>query len=100
KVHDLIEQMKEKRINLDVITYNTIIGYYLSEGAVDTAIRVFDQIVQPATASYNIFIQYFMKEGQIENAEHVFKTMGAKDEVTYRLMISGYFKRQRWKEAI
>ncbi|KAK6920778.1 Pentatricopeptide repeat [Dillenia turbinata] len=94
---DMVEKMKKRKCELDVISYTTVVHGFGVAGEVDKARGVFGEMVKdgvlPSVATYNALIQVFCKKDSVENAIVVFEEMVRKgyvpNSVTYNLVIRG-----------
>ncbi|KAH7663732.1 TPR-like protein [Dioscorea alata] len=69
---------------------NRLLSLYSRSGAVDRALRVFQEIPIKNTFSYNTLLGALWKAGHVELAHHLFDEMPQRDSVSWNSMISGY----------
>ncbi|XP_022737746.1 pentatricopeptide repeat-containing protein At4g16835, mitochondrial [Durio zibethinus] len=78
--------------NHDVtISSNKIISWYIRSGDLDSAIRVFNNMIVKSTVTWNsILAAYSKKPGKITDAQKLFDKIPEKDTVSYNIMLSCY----------
>ncbi|XP_074567920.1 pentatricopeptide repeat-containing protein At4g14820 [Curcuma longa] len=80
----------ESNISFDAYLHSTLISMYANCGLIDTAQRLYDEMLpKNQVASTAMFFAY-AKLGQIETARNIFNQMANKDLVCWTAMISGY----------
>jgi pentatricopeptide repeat protein len=100
KVEKLYLKMIEKRIDPNVVIYNTMIDVYAKNGKLEKAIKVFASMkkdgIIPTVVTYNSMIDAYSKSGQIDNAIEVFASMkkdGVKpDDSSFSALLDCYAK--------
>ncbi|KAK6130146.1 hypothetical protein DH2020_036125 [Rehmannia glutinosa] len=90
-------QMKKRKIEIDVVSYTTVVHGFGVAGEVEKSRKVFDEMVGagvlPSVATYNALIQVLCKKDCVENALVVFDEMLRRGYVpnatTYNVVIRG-----------
>ncbi|XAR62429.1 hypothetical protein NMG60_11017178 [Bertholletia excelsa] len=74
----------------DVVSWNTMIGGYMSMGMIESAIGLFESMPERNVVTFNSIITGLLKAGKMELAHSVFERMPARNEVSWNSLISGY----------
>ncbi|PQQ17713.1 pentatricopeptide repeat-containing protein [Prunus yedoensis var. nudiflora] len=82
----IFDQMDEK----DVVSWNSMISGYGSNGRVDVARQLFDWMPERNTVSWTSMICGYVKSGDMVEARVLFEKLPTKDLVSWNVMISGY----------
>ncbi|RAL44531.1 hypothetical protein DM860_011808 [Cuscuta australis] len=89
KLNDARE-MFDKIPEPDVVSFNTMLACYLSNGCVAAARSFFDEMPVRDIASWNTMITGFSRNGMMSEAYRLFVAMPVRNEVSWNAMISGY----------
>ncbi|XP_065858043.1 pentatricopeptide repeat-containing protein At4g22760 [Euphorbia lathyris] len=73
-----------------VYVQTALLGLYSKLGDMDTARKVFDEIVEKNVVSWNSILCGYLKIGKLLEAQHVFDQIPSKDVVSWNSMLSGY----------
>ncbi|KAI8561827.1 hypothetical protein RHMOL_Rhmol04G0371800 [Rhododendron molle] len=78
EAEELLEVV-EGGVDLDVVTYNSLMVGYCLQGQMDEAMRLLNAMadggIRPDTYSYNILIQGYCKNMKLDEAMHLFRQM-------------------------
>ncbi|GFQ07969.1 pentatricopeptide repeat-containing protein at1g62680 mitochondrial, partial [Phtheirospermum japonicum] len=106
----LFDEMSEKDITPNIVTYNALIcGLCNFSRWWDAKINVFDSMasmnIAPDVRSYSILINGYCKKKKIDEAMHMFREMPRKgllksNIVTYNTVLQGLFRGGRCSEAL
>lgn len=90
-----------KVVDLDRETFlgNRCVELYFKFGAVNDALKVFDDIRRKNIMSWNVCLNCLLKFGHFRSAYQVFDEMPERDVVSWNSMISGYLCSGRIYEA-
>ncbi|TVU02810.1 hypothetical protein EJB05_51658, partial [Eragrostis curvula] len=83
-------QVFDEMAERDVVSWNTIVGVYMSSGNAAGAMELFEVMPDRNVVSWNNVIAGFTKVGDMVSARAVFDRMPVKDAISWNLMISGY----------
>jgi pentatricopeptide repeat protein len=111
RVVAIYEEMRTRKIESNVITYNTIINVYAQSGAMDRAPRLLEDMkaaspaVEPDVVTYSTLIKGFCSSGDLDRALKILEEMKREakyvpDEMMYNSLLDGCAKEQRVKEAL
>lgn len=84
----VFEEMPER----DVISWNSMIGAYMTRGEIESAIGLLDNMPERNIVTWNSVVCGLSKAGNMGLACSVFKQMPEKNEVSWNSMISGYVR--------
>ncbi|OIT08026.1 putative pentatricopeptide repeat-containing protein, mitochondrial [Nicotiana attenuata] len=110
----LFEEMKQKGIPLDIVTYNSLIDGLCKfdglckEGKVEDAEEVMRHMiekgVEPNVVTYNVIIDGYCLRGQMDRARRLFDSMIDKSIeptiISFNILINGYCKKKKLDEAM
>jgi pentatricopeptide repeat protein len=74
----------------DVVSWNSIVGVYMSSGDTTGALELFEAIPERNVVSWNTIVAAFTRAGDMVSAHAVFDRMPIRDAISWNLMISGY----------
>lgn len=72
------------------VSYNAMISGYLSNGQLDLARQVFDQMPERDLVSWNVMISGYVRSKNLSAARNLFEMMPKRDVVSWNTMLSGY----------
>lgn len=84
----MFDEMPER----DVVSWNTMITFYMARGEVELALRLFDSMTEKNIVTWNSVVSRLSKVGNMELACSVFQRMPKRNEVSWNSMISGYVR--------
>ncbi|XP_042494062.1 pentatricopeptide repeat-containing protein At2g44880-like [Macadamia integrifolia] len=96
---DLAYRVFEELPERDVVTWNSMIGAYLTHGDTESAIKLFDSMPHRNIVSWNSIISGLSKVGDMESAQLIFERMPIKNEVSWNAIITGYVRQGDLKTA-
>lgn len=85
-------QILKYRIEGDDVLYTALVDWYVKNGRVDYARKVFDLMLEKNVVCSTSMITGYMNQGFVEDAEDVFRKTKEKDVVVFNAMIEGYSK--------
>ncbi|CAN6209824.1 unnamed protein product [Urochloa humidicola] len=74
----------------DVVSWNSIVGVYLSSGDSAGAMELFEAMPERNIVSWNTVVAGFTRAGDMASSRSVFDRMPIRDAISWNLMISGY----------
>ncbi|XP_047327538.1 pentatricopeptide repeat-containing protein At1g09190 [Impatiens glandulifera] len=77
-----------------------ILQLYTSQGNMNDARKVFDEMLHRDVIVWNIMINGFCKKGDVETGLHLFRQMNERSVVSWNLIISSLARNGRDKEAL
>lgn len=83
-------QVFDEMIEKDVISWNSIVGVYMSSGDVKGAMELFEVMPERNVVSWNTVVASFARVGDMASAQAVFDRMPTRNAISWNLMISGY----------
>lgn len=72
------------------VSYNAMISGYLSNGQLDLARQVFDQMPERDLVSWNVMISGYVRSKNLSAARNLFEMMPKRDVVSWNTILSGY----------
>ncbi|PSS00094.1 Pentatricopeptide repeat-containing protein [Actinidia chinensis var. chinensis] len=84
----VFEEMPER----DVVSWNTMIGAYMADGKIESAIGLFESTPERNVVTWNSVVAGLSKAGNMDLAQSVFEQMPERNEVSWNSMISGYIR--------
>lgn len=72
------------------VSYNAMISGYLSNGQLDLARQVFDQMPERDLVSWNVMISGYVRNKSLSAARNLFEMMPKRDVVSWNTILSGY----------
>lgn len=76
----------------DDVLFTALVDWYVKNGRVDYARKVFDMMLEKNVVCSTSMITGYMNQGLVEDAEVVFRKTKEKDVVVFNAMIEGYSK--------
>ncbi|KAL6897358.1 hypothetical protein ACP4OV_007054 [Aristida adscensionis] len=83
-------QVFDEMVDRDVVSWNSIVGVYLSSGDAPGAMELFEAMPERNVVSWNTVVAGFTRVGDMVSARAVFDRMPMRDTISWNLMISGY----------
>ncbi|ESQ29591.1 hypothetical protein EUTSA_v10024126mg [Eutrema salsugineum] len=91
-------------LNLDAISFGTLIDGHLKEGKLERAIDIYDGIIKMKQklnlVVYNSIVNGLSKRGLVDVAEATVKAMESKDAVTYNTLLNESLKNGNVEESL
>ncbi|PON35295.1 Tetratricopeptide-like helical domain containing protein [Trema orientale] len=84
-------QLIKVGFNTHTFLGNRFLDIHCQFGAVDDALKVFDDIAHKNCVSWNIWLKELFRHGCLERARMLFDEMPVRDVVSWNSMLSGYF---------
>ncbi|TYI15714.1 hypothetical protein ES332_A08G205100v1 [Gossypium tomentosum] len=75
-----------------VFVQTTLVDFYTKLGDMDTAKRVFNEMLEKNVVSWNSILSGYLKAGNLGEAQRVFDEMPKKDVISWNAILSGYAK--------
>ncbi|KAJ4965590.1 hypothetical protein NE237_017439 [Protea cynaroides] len=91
----VFEEMPER----DVVSWNSMIGAYLTHGDTESAIKLFGSMPHRNIVSWNSLVSGLAKSGEMESAQLIFERMPIKNDVSWNAIITGYVRQGDLKTA-
>ncbi|KAA8525567.1 hypothetical protein F0562_007422 [Nyssa sinensis] len=82
-----------------VYVQTALVDFYSKLGNMETARKVFDDMVEKNVVSWNSILFGYLKSGDLALAESVFDQMPKKDVISWNSMISGYGRARNMEQA-
>ncbi|CAH8358128.1 unnamed protein product [Eruca vesicaria subsp. sativa] len=79
---------------------NTMIGFYVKCGDLESARKVFDEMPERDVISWTEVIAAYAKSGDMESAEGMFERLPKKDVVAWTAMVTGFVQNAKPLEAV
>ncbi|XP_043707805.1 pentatricopeptide repeat-containing protein At2g44880-like [Telopea speciosissima] len=89
---DLAYRVFEELPERDVVTWNSMIGAYLTHGDTESAIKFFGSMPHRNIVSWNSIISGLSKAENMESAQLIFERMPIKNQVSWNAIITGYVR--------
>jgi pentatricopeptide repeat protein len=86
----IARQVFDEMANRDVVSWNSIVGVYMSNGDAAGAMELFEAMPERNVVSWNTIVAAFTRAGDMVSARAVFDRMPIRDAISWNLMISGY----------
>lgn len=83
-------QVFDEMLERDVVSWNSIVGAYMSRREVENAMYLFELMPERNVVSWNTVIMGLAKVGDMAVARSVFERMKGRNIVTWNAMITGY----------
>lgn len=83
-------QVFDEMVDRDVVSWNSIVGVYMSSGDATGAMGFFEAMPERNVVSWNTVVAGFARMGDMVTARAVFDRMPSRNAVSWNLMISGY----------
>ncbi|KAF0909394.1 hypothetical protein E2562_036039 [Oryza meyeriana var. granulata] len=83
-------QVFDEMVERDVVSWNSIVGVYLSSGDYSEAMELFEAMPERNVVSWNAVVAGFARVGDMLIAQTVFDRMPSRNAISWNLMISGY----------
>uniref|UniRef100_A0A0E0LJ40 Pentatricopeptide repeat-containing protein n=1 Tax=Oryza punctata TaxID=4537 RepID=A0A0E0LJ40_ORYPU len=83
-------QVFDEMVDKDVVSWNSIVGVYMSSGDATGAMGLFEAMPERNVVSWNTVVAGFARTGDMVTARTVFDRMPSRNAVSWNLMISGY----------
>ncbi|XP_040382044.1 pentatricopeptide repeat-containing protein At3g29230-like [Oryza brachyantha] len=83
-------QVFDEMVDRDVVSWNSIIGVYMSSGDYTGAMELFEAMPERNVVSWNTLVAGFARVGDMVTAQTVFDRMPSRNAISWNLMISGY----------
>ncbi|KAL6595068.1 hypothetical protein ACP70R_048171 [Stipagrostis hirtigluma subsp. patula] len=83
-------QVFDEMVGRDVVSWNSIVGVYISSGDAAGAMELFEAMPERNVVSWNTVVAGFTRVGDMVSARSVFDRMPMRDAISWNLMISGY----------
>ncbi|KAL4563043.1 hypothetical protein LXL04_027074 [Taraxacum kok-saghyz] len=107
KVKQVLDDMIDRGLSLDVITYGTIIDGFSKQGSISNAIRVYDDMIKegkkPNLVIYNSIVDGLCKNLSVDLAKIMvdeLKKLGLFDIVTLNSLLNGFCSNWNVNEAL
>ncbi|CAA7037784.1 unnamed protein product [Microthlaspi erraticum] len=100
----ILGSMVVRGLDLDVVSFATLIDGYVKEGKLEKAVEVYDGMVKmkktPNLVVYNSVVNGLCKRGLVGAAEAVVEAMERKDVVTYNTLLNESLRSGNVEEAV
>ncbi|XP_062186538.1 pentatricopeptide repeat-containing protein At3g29230-like [Phragmites australis] len=83
-------QVFDEMVERDVVSWNSIVGVYMSSGDATGAMELFEAMPERNVVSWNTIVAGLTRVGNMVSARVVFDRMPMRDAISWNLMISGY----------
>lgn len=83
-------QVFDEMADRDVVSWNSIVGVYMSSGDATGAMELFKAMPERNVVSWNTIVAAFARAGDMVSAHAAFDRMPMRDAISWNLMISGY----------
>lgn len=93
-------QTLKRGVSDDPFVKTSFISLYAQLGDLDSARKMFDEILQPCVVSINAMLDAFGKNGDMGSALLMFSKMSIRDVYSWTSVINGYARNERFEEAI
>ncbi|CAL5333064.1 unnamed protein product [Camellia sinensis] len=87
-----VEALEDGIAQRDVVSWNTMIGAYMANGKIESAIGLFESMPERNIVTWNSVVAGLSKIGIMELARSVFERMPERNEISWNSMISGYIR--------
>jgi pentatricopeptide repeat protein len=106
RVDEMLETMKDKRVELDMFVYSTVLNGYIENQQYDQAQKLLTKILQlhqqlPVELK-NTILKMFHKIGDIKSLEQFFREMeqsGDVDSISYTILLSAFSANKSFDQA-
>lgn len=107
RVENIIEEMKEKGVKPDTVSYNCLMASYCKAGMMEDARKVYEGLrengCKPNAATFRTLVHYRCEKGQYKRAYWVFKESVRADKIpdfmTLRSLAEGLVEKKYMVEA-
>ncbi|PWA94556.1 pentatricopeptide repeat (PPR) superfamily protein [Artemisia annua] len=107
KVKQFIDDMFDRGLNPDTVTYGTMIDAFSKQGSISHAVRVYDDMIKmgkkPNLVIYNSIVDGLSKNLSVDVAKIMvdeLKKLGLLDAVTLNSLLNGYCANWKVNEAL
>uniref|UniRef100_A0A0D9WXG1 CRR4 n=1 Tax=Leersia perrieri TaxID=77586 RepID=A0A0D9WXG1_9ORYZ len=83
-------QVFDEMVERDVVSWNSIVGVYMSSGDAKGAMELFEAMPERNVISWNTVVAGFARAGDMVTARAVFDRMPSRNAISWNLVISGY----------
>ncbi|KAL5199021.1 hypothetical protein ABZP36_002533 [Zizania latifolia] len=83
-------QVFDEMVDRDVVSWNSIVGVYMSSGDAIGALELFEAMPERNVVSWNTVVASFVRVGNMALAREVFDRMPTRNAISCNLIISGY----------
>ncbi|KAA3456182.1 pentatricopeptide repeat-containing protein [Gossypium australe] len=84
----------------DVYVQNSLVNFYSECGFLNSARKLFDEMLKRDVVSWNSMIIGYLRGGNLDMALELFRSMETRNIITWNSMITGFVQGGRGKEAL
>ncbi|XP_010537334.1 PREDICTED: pentatricopeptide repeat-containing protein At1g08070, chloroplastic-like isoform X1 [Tarenaya hassleriana] len=96
---DFARQVFDEMPERDIVSWNSMIGVYMGQGDIESAIGLFESMPERNTVTWNSLISGLCKAGNMKLALSIFERMPVRNDVSWNSMISGFIRSGDMKAA-